>query len=193
MEKQKEFDRTSDACLDCIHMLAVIDGANWMITDVAHKYADYLTEDDKKKLDEVKRDLKECTHKTNSALEGIFSKLSTFIQPVASKPKYESFIIPRELIDYENDKKILLHIPDEMEYGGYSTWFSKKFVTDDPSGEMLQVRMYPDWEISMYRYEKEENGKYHAVEMKKVVAENLFQMFSALEDVNQKDDLAAAL
>ena len=134
MEKQKEFDRTSDACLDCIHMLAVIDGANWMITDVAHKYADFLTEDDKKKLDEVKRDLKECTHKTNSALEGIFSKLSTFIQPAASKPKYESFIIPRELIDYENDKKILLHIPDEMEYGGYSTWFSKKFVTDDPSG-----------------------------------------------------------
>ena len=120
MEKQKEFDRTSDACLDCIHMLAVIDGANWMITDVAHKYADFLTEDDKKKLDEVKRDLKECTHKTNSALEGIFSKLSTFIQPAASKPKYESFIIPRELIDYENDKKILLHIPDEMEYGGYS-------------------------------------------------------------------------
>ena len=53
MEKQKEFDRTSDACLDCIHMLAVIDGANWMITDVAHKYADFLTEDDKKKLDEV--------------------------------------------------------------------------------------------------------------------------------------------
>ena len=53
MEKQKEFDRTSDACLDCIHMLAVIDGANWMITDVAHKYADFLTEDDKKKLDET--------------------------------------------------------------------------------------------------------------------------------------------
>ena len=126
-------------------------------------------------------------------MEGIFSKLSTFIQPAASKPKYESFIIPRDLLDYENDKKILIHIPDEMEYGGYSTWFSKKFVTDDPSGEMLQVRMYPDWEISMYRYEKEENGKYHAVEMKKVAAENLFQMFSALEDVNQKDDLAASL
>ena len=193
MEKQKELLRISDACHECIDMLAAIDGMEWLLTSLAYKYSDFLTEDDQKKLDEVKRDLKECTHKANAAVEGIFSKLSTFTFPTVTKPKYESFVIPRELITYENDKKILVRLPDEMEYGGYSTWFSKKFVTEDPSGEMLQVRMYPDWKISMYRYEKGENGKYQATEMKTVVAENLFQMFSVLEDVNQKDDLAAAL
>ena len=193
MEKQKDFERTSDACHECIQMLAAIDGADWLLTALAYKYSDFLTEADQKALNEVKRDLKDCTRRTNAALEGIFSKLQSFILPAVPKPKYESFVIPREIITYENDKKILLQIPEEMEYGGYSIWFSKKFITEDPSGEMLQVRMYPDWKISLYRYEKDEKGKYQAVEMKTENAENLFRMFSDLENAFQKDDMTVAL
>lgn len=178
--------RTIDAVEMSLRAMELMDETVWIMQMIAYKYENMLPTEDIDRLKNIQNRLKDEIHETNIATNEIFIHLEDEIASHGSKVKYKSILMPKDIVAYENDTKILIKFPNDCTDAGYSTWLSKKFVTEDPTGERFQVRYYPDWKISLYKYVRSPSGKMEPVDKREInaqafteniqIAANLYQI-----------------
>ena len=180
--------RAIDAVEMSLRAMELMDETVWIMQMIAYKYEDMLPEDSILKLKDIQNHLKDEIHETNVATNEIFVHLEDEVASHGSKVKYKSILMPKEIVAYENDKKILIRFPADCNDAGYSTWLSKKFVTEDPAGDNLQVRYYPDWKISLYRYERAPSGRMEPVDKREINAQTFTENIQAAANMYQLHD-----
>ena len=188
MNRYEKWKRVDTAANECLEVMRLMKNAEFTLSAVMFQYGDLLSEDRKNEISEIRKELGRQIHETNIAANEIFQKQDDLLSVYAKKTEYESIMIPKDILRYENDQKVLIELPEGCKYSGYSFWMSKKFVTDDPSGDSLQVRYYPDWMFRIYRYERSPKGKYVPSDRKEISASELEGNLMFLENRYQSID-----
>ena len=181
MNREKELNQLIDATADCIRVISLISEAQDLLFDVVRKYGDYLSQENKETIAAIRESLMDRLHGANVATDEIFQRFDEMLAEGLHKPECLFADIPRNIITYENDKKVLIEFPEGCEYAGYSTWLSKKNLREDPSGDFFRFRFYPDWIFQLYKYEKTPEGRYVPAEKKEVGADIMKTDFECLE------------
>lgn len=162
--------RSMDAATYATNALSALDEAAFFLSVIEKDYHDLLQNGELEEIISAADAIKSSIHKTNLAANPIYIGFEDAIASYHSKSRYESVLVPKDLIAYENSEKIRIQFPESCKYAGYSTWLSRKFVTDSLAGDMIQVRYYPDWIITLYRYERNQEGRMAPAERREISA-----------------------
>ena len=160
--------RSMEATEYALRAMEMMDEAVWILKTITSRYGDIIPQDEMEDIKGIIGGLKKQIHETNISTNAIFVHLHDAIASYSEHPSYKSVIVPKDIVTYENDQKILVRFPEECVNGGYSVWFSKKFVSLDPAGDNLQIRYYPDWKINLYKYQKNSSGRMVPVDKKEI-------------------------
>ena len=155
----KEMMRAVEAGEYSIQAMHMMDESKWIIDILIESYPDMLSEEDVQNLKEIQTVLKKAIHAVNVASNNIFIGIDDAISKSLKKTSYETLLMPREIVQFENTDKILITFPRGCQFQGYSTWLSKKFVHESPDSENYQINYYPGWKFSVYKYEKSSGGR----------------------------------
>ena len=154
----------------CISAMQQMDDAAWKLSMIVFRFKDVLSKEQLAEISRIQENLKKEIHQTNVATNGLFVKLEDAVRVHAAGPQIQSILVPKNLVVRKTDQKILIGLPEGCKNQGYGAWFSRKFVTESPDGDSLQVRYYSDWLISLYRYEPGASGRMEPVERKEADA-----------------------
>jgi len=160
--------RSMEATEYALRAMEMMDEAVWILKTITSRFGDIIPPDEMEDIKGIIGGLKKQIHETNISTNAIFVHLHDAIASYSEHPSYKSVIVPKDIVTYENDQKILVRFPEECVNGGYSVWFSKKFVSLDPAGDNLQIRYYPDWKINLYKYQKNSSGRMVPVDKKEI-------------------------
>ena len=174
--------RAMEASSYAANVLSALNEASYFLDIIESEYPEMFDESEIQDLKLVKSSVRNIIHQTNIATDPLFSHFEEAVSSYHAKSRYESVLIPKELVAYENDKRIRIQFPEDCDNAGYSAWMSKKFITDSLAGDMLQIRYYNDWEITLYRYESNPSGKIISTDRKTIDASEF------IKDIQQACD-----
>ena len=147
MDYETALQRTMAAAYDCVRAMSLMGEANQLINEALKNCDSLISSDSKELFLQINKSIKDEIHVTNVASESIFNLMKHFISEYPSATPYRTIVVPRGYVSFEDEGRILISIPEPCEHGGYSIWFSKRFVSEDPSDNFLQIRYYPDWKF----------------------------------------------
>ena len=170
-----------EAANDCVKVMAMLNDVEFLLSGVIKQCGNMIPEESCNSLNEIRKRLKDEIHQTDKASDSIFQMMQHLLSEYPTGASYRTIIVPKGYISYEDERRILISIPEPCEYGGYSIWFSRKFVTEDPSDGFLQVRYYPDWKLRLFKYIQAPSGSYYPENKVEVTADQLYSDFSIME------------
>ena len=182
MDYETALQRTMTAAYDCVRAMSLMGEANQLINEALKNCDSLISSDSKELFLQINKSIKDEIHVTNVASESIFNLMKHFISEYPSATPYRTIVVPRGYVSFEDEGRILISIPEPCEHGGYSIWFSKRFVSEDPSDNFLQIRYYPDWKFRLYKYEQAPSGSFYPTKKMEVVADQMLEDFKIIEN-----------
>lgn len=111
--------RSMEATEYALRAMEMMDEAVWILKTITSRFGDIIPPDEMEDIKGIIGGLKKQIHETNISTNAIFVHLHDAIASYSEHPSYKSVIVPKDIVTYENDQKILVRFPEECVNGGY--------------------------------------------------------------------------
>ena len=104
--------RAMEASSYAANVLSALNEASYFLDIIESEYPEMFDESEIQDLKLVKSSVRNIIHQTNIATDPLFSHFEEAVSSYHAKSRYESVLIPKELVAYENDKRIRIQFPE---------------------------------------------------------------------------------
>lgn len=94
---------------------------------------------------------------------------------------WSTFTINKKYVGTRTEKSILIKMPDDSIYEGYSTWLSAKLVREQGSNN-YSIAMRPGFDVILRMILKDSNGNYITADTKRISGLEFSRAFTDRED-----------